>query len=146
MTDCRVPRCSERIDTTPYATSGTTAAMPRSSANRVAMCLMRMTSVVAGHLRCRDWFPQPQIAEHVPTRIGRRHVDALADRLRALLPREQDRLRVVHHRLLERDDVVDQIGFGRGMAHAIQCGIEGGAVRSKTVAGMPDLVRTKQRR
>ena len=102
-TDSRVPRCSEIIDTTPYRTSGRTAAPARISAKRVAMRRMRIpSSLSVGCVRGRrpDRTPQAKGAQNVTTGLDR-HVEARADGAGAFAPGQEDRRRVIDDGALE---------------------------------------------
>src|ERR1700722_3786319 len=100
MTDSRVPRWSDMIDTNPYATNGTMAAMPSSSANRVAMWRIFM-SVAARPLSDAARTPETKVAHDVAAGLGGRHDEALADRARTLHPRQKNGGRIVNDGLLK---------------------------------------------
>src|SRR5258708_5968456 len=98
MIDSRVPFRRERIDTTPYATSGRIATMARISAKRVAMCrILRPTqaiSVSAGLPPIVDRPPEPQRAQDVAARLDG-NLEPSAHGPRPLTPGQKDCRRIV---------------------------------------------------
>src|SRR5436190_6927015 len=102
MTSCRVPRCSDRIETTPYATRGATAASARRRAKRTEMWRMKRRMSVGAHdLWCGRRPPETDAVQDVPAFFRRRNVESPADCARPLAPREEERRRFILNRLLE---------------------------------------------
>src|SRR6185503_9030950 len=119
MTDSRVPRWSEMIDTKPYASSGSTAAMPRSIANRVAMCRAFMPLASARRQLSASRFPHADCAQHVAPFFCL-HLESLADGARADRPGEEHARRVVHERLLQITDGFAVLVVRFGVADVIE--------------------------
>ena len=125
VTDSRVPRCSETSDTKPYASSGTIAAMPSSSAKRVAM--WRIFISVGRPAGRRRGSPQPERAQDIPSWLGVGHDEAFADRSGVLRPGQEDRRRILDDRVLKRGDTLAVLVVRGGVADAVERGIHRGA-------------------
>src|SRR5215831_19009504 len=125
MTDSRVPRWSDQIDTTPYETSGRIATMASSSAKRTA--IRRIAKVIdlisARHPLVVTGRPETEGREDVAARLGR-DGEAPADCACALAPGDEQRGRVVHERLLHGGNGRAELRFVCGVAGTVECCID----------------------
>src|SRR5438132_1526373 len=124
MTSCRVPRCSDRIETTPYATRGATAASARRRAKRTEMWRMKRRMSVGAHdLLCGRRPPETDAVQDVPAFFGRGHVKTPADGARTFAPGQEQRRRLILSRPLKRIYTLSILVLRFRMANLVEGGI-----------------------
>src|SRR5437879_2980534 len=148
MIDSRVPFRRERIDTTPYATSGRIAAIARISANRVAMCriLNPISSVSAGLPAIGNRPPEPQRAQDVAARLDRK-LESRAHGPRPLAPGQKGCRRILDDGALKRGHATFVCRIVGRMANGIESRVNRWAAEMPPVvraSGMPEQIRLKE--
>src|SRR5690348_16896892 len=107
MTSRRVARCSDTMETMPYAISGNTAATASNSANRVVMCRMKrrmgLIAVLNLLLHARRP-PETKVDQDVPPFVFSNHIEFAADRPCAFAPGEEEHGRIIHDCALKGRD------------------------------------------